>query len=361
MKFKDMAMLGVQQYIRIKKKNNLKKVDKKICALHKEWIGLNKYENKHYKGNEYAYKAFKNIYGKSSDYFVSDIMYQTMILPILNRCNYSKEGRNYGHTYFMDKNYQEIFIRGINSLHSIVHNINGVFFNEKYRMVSKDDALLLMETYDELVYKKTIETGHGKGVMLIKRAEYKDVIDTECGDYVIQEVLKQHESFAKFNESSVNVVRITTLFWRGDIYVLGGVLRIGAPGSFCDHLACEGKYPLVVGISENGELLDKVIDCERGYIYGDIYGKRINDVILKYETMKDLVTKEHMKYPKHGIIGWDLTIDKDGEIRCIEYNVRCPGIVQTQYALGPIFSKKTKRGNTLLDEIINEKNSDLEV
>ena len=212
--------------------------------------------------------------------------------------------------------------------------------------------ILLLSKYEKLVYKKSMEmeTGHGKNVRVIGKKDYKEILEEK--DFIIQEILKQHESLACYNESSVNIIRITSLFWKGNIYILGGILRIGAPGAFCDHLGNGKENPLVIPISEDGKLGNKAIDCDDGYVYEDVFGKKIEGRILKYEEMKELVKIEHQKYPKHGIIGWDLTLDENAEIRCIEYNVGCPGIMQTQYVLGAVFGKKTVEGNALLDEIL---------
>ena len=281
---------------------------------------------------------------------MSDDLYQNIILPKLNFSNYSKEGKYCeGQSYFNDKNYQEFFV-DIASPKCVLHNVDGVLYDNLFNRISVDSALLLLEKYDKLVYKKSTETGHGKDVFLINKSDYSRLIGTK--DYIIQEVLQQHDSLSCYNISSVNVIRITSLFWKGNIYILGGVLRIGAPGSFCDLVSTEGKYPLIVPILENGELGNRAIDCDRGYVYDDIRGKKIGKCILKYAEMQELVKREHQKYPKHGIIGWDLTLDKYEDIRCIEYNVDCPGIMQTQYALGAIFAKKSVGGSALLDEIL---------
>lgn len=354
MGLENLVYICARKCIGLKRKRILKKVDIEICALHEEWEELNKNELKVVKGNAYAYKAFKNIYGGDIRNFVSDTLYQNVILPKLNFTNYTKMGQYQGRTYFSDKNYLEFFVKDIKPLECVIHKINGLFYNKNFERITKDETLLLLNKYDELVYKKSIETGHGKGVSLIYRKDYNLLLDEYDSDYVIQEVLKQHESLAYFNASSVNVIRITTLLWKGYIYYLGGVLRIGPPGSFCDLVANGEMHPLIIPIHENGELGDKAIDCDRGYIYDNVWGKRIKGNVLKYEQMKELVKREHMKYPNHGIIGWDLTLDENADIRCIEYNIRCPGIIQSQYALGPIFAQKSVEGKMLLDEILNE-------
>lgn len=343
----------VKKYIAKNRRRQLRKRDKKICLLHKEWSRL-KYGECKSINDRYACIIYKNLCGKDMEYFVSDAFFQNYLLPKLNFANYTKENRYCaGHTCFADKNYQEIFVKAIKPLNTIIRNVHGVLFNNNYEKITEQEALVLMQPYERLVYKKSTDTGHGKDVSLIYKEDYTAVIYKNDADYVIQEILKQHESLAYYNSSSVNIIRITSINWKGNVYILGGILRVGAPGAFCDHLSCNNVHPLVIPIHEDGKLGSQAIDCDQGYIYNDVFGKRIGGYILKYEEMKERIKMEHSKYPNHGIIGWDLTLDENAEIRCVEYNVRCPGIMQSQYALGAVFSQKTVNGNVLLNEILN--------
>lgn len=67
--------------------------------------------------------------------------------------------------------------------------------------------------------------------------------------------------------------------------------------------------------------------------------------------MKEKVIKSHKKFPKCGIIGWDLTLDETGEIVFIEYNIGCPGIIQSQLVNGPIFANVKYYGELLLEAL----------
>ena len=173
------------------------------------------------------------------------------------------------------------------------------------------------------------------------------------GGYVVQKVLKQHESLSRFNSSSVNSIRITTLFWRGKIYTLGGIFKIGAPGEFCSHTAPnDNGHRSLIALDDDGRLTGKFIDSDSPKVYDDCYGLPPSGIIPKYRQMTELAVKEHSRFPNIGIIGWDITLDENENIICIEYNPDCPGIITSQYVLGPILAKRTSRGNMLLDEIM---------
>lgn len=165
--------------------------------------------------------------------------------------------------------------------------------------------------------------------------------------------MRQHEFFSKFNPSSVNVLRITSLFWKSEIYILGAILRVGAPGEFCDHTTSpENNHPRIIALDDEGRLTGKVIDPDLANVYDGCYGVAPCGQVPKYSRMKELVRREHMRFPHHRIIGWDITLDENANIVCIEYNCEWPGVIQSQYVLGPIFMQKSSRGVPLLHEIL---------
>lgn len=345
----------------IKTERWLIKQEREKCYRHSEWEKLSLTERKSCRKKDYyANLIYKNIRKQVEkgnrdkiQNFISDSFYQTYILRKLNKWNYTKDGRYFGKHCFVDKNFQELFFPEMMSLGYVLRNIEGIFFNKQGKIINQEEALRELKKHKKLVFKETIETGHGKGVRCVEYTDYQNVLVGMEKNFIVQEILEQHSSLAYYNETSVNVIRITTINWKGEVYILGGILRIGAPGSFCDHLKNGNKYPLVIPLTENGTLVKKAIDCDNGYVYEDVYGKQIQGSILHYDEMKDIVAKAHSKYPNYGIIGWDLTLDQEENIRCIEYNARVPGIVQTQLCLGPVFEIETSRGKTLLEEIVS--------
>lgn len=338
---------------KLKRRLELVQADKRMCCLHPDWADLTEMERRKIRWwDVYAHKCYKNIYGKYSTQFVSDALYQTQILTRLNAVNYTDSGMLHKDVVFCDKNYQDIFVDHAMFPNVVLRNIEGEFYDADFHHISLNNAVELCSGYSRLVFKNSTGAGHGVGVRVIHKKDYAVYMRSSGRDYIVQEIMKQHQSLAYYNDSSVNVIRITSLFWKGRVYILGGVLRIGAPGGFCDHLSKDGQYPLVIPVEEGGRLGKKAIDCDNGFVYDNVRGRKIGNFIPGYLKMKEFAKKTHIKYPHHKIIGWDLTLDEAGNIRCIEYNADCPGIVQSQFALGPIFSQKTERGNSLLDEIL---------
>ena len=126
-------------------------------------------------------------------------------------------------------------------------------------------------------------------------------------------------------------------------------MRVGPPGSFCDLLPNEGKHPLIVGLKDDGTLKDIAVDPDLFNRHDTVFGKRIVGQVPRYSEMKEIVIKTHSKFPKCGILGWDLTLDKNGNIVFIEYNPGCPGVIQTQLVNGPVFKDIRINGKPFLD------------
>lgn len=298
------------------------------------------------------FTIFKNMAGAQNlPYYVPEAIYKTVILPTLNPWNHTPSGVNRD-SCFSDKNYAELIMGGLQFPKVVFRRMQGVYYDADLHRITKEDALALAAPHSELVFKCSIGTSHGSGVKLLPAQEFAAAAESFSTDYVVQERVIQHESFSYFNESSVNILRITSVFWKGTVYILGAILRVGAPGSFCDHLPHGDTHNRDIAVMDDGTLANTAFDPDHCLIYNDIYGKEIRGSIPRYEEIKKLIIREHEKYPSYGIIGWDFTLDQAENILCMEFNTKWPGIFATQYAHGPVFAQKTKDGAPLLDEIL---------
>ena len=327
-----------------------------LLKSHPQWIGLTPQEKAQIRDKDYGqYAAYKNVYGKFEEGFVSDSLY-LRILRILNSANYTSAGSDIlAHNLFGNKNYFALLLKYLTLPKTVVMSINGELLNQDYQLITKESALDIMNAHSQLVFKPAAGTGHGTHVSLVDRKDFSAAMSqyvkyTEGGGgFIVQEVLRQHESFSRFNKSSVNVIRITTLFWKSELYILGAILRVGAPGQFCDHTTSQNNnHPRIIALDNEGRLTGKFIDPDLADVYDDCYGVPPEGVIPKFREMKELCLKEHMRFPHHRIIGWDITLDENENITCIEYNPGWPGIIQSQYVLGPVFMQKSSRGIPLL-------------
>lgn len=168
----------------------------------------------------------------------------------------------------------------------------------------------------------------------------KSILDEYRQDYVIQECIVQHSQYEEFNSSSVNTEKIISFLFKGNVYILTSILRVGAPGSCTDTASTGSGY--TVGIGSNGRLNDK------GYsIYGDIRyknanGKNFSDIkLVGHEAICNIIMSAHKMLPRFGIISWDFAVDKCGDPILIEYNLNYPDVIIYQMNNGPLFGNLT--------------------
>ena len=348
----------IKKYFNNKLIKNLRKAEIDMLKSNNIMKNLSEEEKKIIsKRNLRIAKIMKNTYYNWEEtdkrYFISDIYYQTELLPKLNDINYDKFGLCVEKNYFSDKNYEERNANLMKFPDCVIRCIDGFFYDKDFNYINFEEALKKINNYDNLVFKKSIGEGHGKNVSLICKKNYEDAIKSFGKNFVVQEIISQHKFLASFNNSSVNVIRVTSLLWKGKVYILGGIFRVGAPGSFCDHLSNNKINPRIVGLDESGNLIPYAVDPVNIAVYNDVFGQKIEGQIPFYTEIKEKICKQHLNFIHHKIIGWDITINSNNEIICIEFNSNCPGVIQTQMVCGPIFGKKINNGEILLNEILN--------
>lgn len=209
------------------------------------------------------------------------------------------------------------------------------------------DAILNFEK--DIIVKPTIESSHGNGVILIDagtktQCEIIDELLKYGLNYTVQERIEQHPDLAVFNDTSVNTIRITTYQdFNGNVKVINTSQRFGGKGKVFDN-ADSGSDGGFCGINTDGTYkreIHKIRHIET-YPMPEEFPVRVPS----FEKIKEAVVYLHHRFPQFALIGWDMTVDKDGHPVVVEYNFR-PGLTTSQQANGPLFSKED------LDEIMN--------
>ena len=328
---------------------------KELCEKNKDaWVPLTKEEQSKFKNEIYTFTVFKNLsknFEKYKDYYVSDPFYTSNLSPRLNPLHHKASGAGYA-ALFNDKNAFDSIFKGFLFPKTIIRRINGQLMDADYKGISKEKALSLLNKYDKVIFKETLDSSCGNGIFPTTKDDFEKQLDALKSDFIVQEQIRQHSFLANFNSSSVNVIRIFTLNWKGHVYVLDSRLRIGAPGSFCDHLGFGDVGPLEIKVDDDGSLIGKPFCEDEGKFVDDIFGVPATGKIPNYDKMLEFVINGHTLYPQMGFIGWDMTVDEDGNPMCIEANTSSPFIFASQCVSDPLFAKKSVDGRPLLDEIL---------
>ena len=328
------------RYFNRRTANSFKKVkDKKTLSKQQQQEILDYYKRLTGKSvslidHEYFYSRT----GKYSKEYMPIGLYEADIIGKANRLDC--------YNSYSDKNLDEMLLPGVKHPHSILKNINGYYYYEG-NPVSKDDAIALCKDLGEVVMKPSLAT-KGEGVVKISIRNgvledtgrpLQELFDEYHKDFLIQEVVHQHERMAALNPTSVNTIRILTYRSGMEVLLVYAVVRIGRKGEVIDNQSAGGMSTQIDG---EGRLCkyafgvagdDKIEKTDSGIVLEGYEIPSYNEAI---ETVKKL----HYSLPLFDLVGWDMAISEDGEPILIEWNGE-PGPSQT--ACGTGFGSLTER------------------
>jgi hypothetical protein len=265
--------------------------------------------------------------------YIPEDIFHLNILPALN-C--SRQAIGWGNKamfdyFFPDEPFPETVIR----------NMNGLFYDAKYEIITRDKALCIAKDLEGFVIKPSLDTGSGIGVKYIDNtSNINELFDNYRCDYLIQLPINQHRFYKSLNPSSVNSLKIMSLLWEGETIILSVMIRIGARDSFTDNLSSKGAY--VLSVNREGCIQGKKFS-DMGSIY-DIpqsLSGFYNKPIPGYFAVVDIINRLHIKMPYFKLISWDFAIDERENPVIIEYNLSSPNARNHQIFNGPLFGDLT--------------------
>lgn len=317
---------------------------KKLPALTEEEVSLIKDRWKgvkvSFKDGLWGFAAFKYNISFSPEYVPMCYFYPWLV-RVLNPIDASRIFSNKGMTY--------VYFKNVKQPQLIVRRLNGTYIDASGNMISRDEAVLIIASYnEECLFKLSYGSCCGKSIQKLQPLSNPELIektiDSYIGDFVVQSSLTQSPITAKFNPTSLNTFRISTLLLNGKFSVCTAMLRFGAPGSVVDNVGAGGAC---VGINNDGTLMPY------GYKKGGDKIESWNNVVFKgsiipnFEKVIDAAKCAHLNIPQCAFVGWDLAIDENGDINLIEANIDAPGLFFEQLANArPAFGDR-------FDEVIN--------
>lgn len=238
-----------------------------------------------------------------------------------------------------DKNYYDLLFPDIKQPKTVFRQIDGNFLDEKYNIISKEEALNIAKTFDRIIIKEATLSMGGHGISFWTPKEGNDVLLKRMSissNMIAQEVVKQHEVMSLLNKSSINTLRIASLFIDGETHIITQFVRIGCEGQLVDNVSSGGMY---CGINNTGKLNEFGYNhlgtpCKThpsGAIFNDI-------VIPNYEECIKTIKRLTPKMSNISKLqSWDIAITEDGKPLLIEPNFEYPDILVNQIACGPLF------------------------
>lgn len=295
--------------------------------------------------HEYFYSR-TGVYSKD---YIPMSFFHTDIIGRLNRLDL--------YNAYSDKNLDDILLTKVKHPHYYLKNINGYYYFEG-QPVSKTEATKLCANLNDVIIKPSLSL-KGNGV---RKISVKDGITNYEGlsldelfgqykkDFLIQDAVHQHPRISALNPTSVNTIRMATYRSGMEVLLVYAVIRIGREGQVIDNQSAGG---ISAKINPDGTL--------GKYAFGksgdDMIEKTDTGIVLdgyqlpSYEKAVAKVKELHYSLPLFDLVGWDISIDEDGEPVLIEWNGR-PGPSQT--ASGTGYGDLTER---IITEIWNRENT----
>lgn len=281
------------------------------------------------------YKLYSAKSQKVDPRYIPDDMWFEKILPYFSNTQFRRAGE--------DKCMHGIWFPDAKRPYTVVANVAGVFYDDKYHIITCEEAAKRCVAYKKFLIKPSIDSGEARLIhfydqenltvkkMLQEFAEFK-------ANFIAQEIIDQHPILTKLNATSLNTIRIMSFLFEGEVHILSSILRIGGGGARVDNIGA-GGYSCAVGL--NGMLSKLAVNRRSEWVESNQDGVKFETVkVPGYNEAIEFVKVLHMRLAHFKIIGWDIGISKEGEPVLIEFNSN-PG--QNQYSCGPTFGELTEK------------------
>ena len=218
--------------------------------------------------------------------------------------------------------------------------VDGEFYNGNMEQISRKECYSECADHYPLILKDSTSTSGGISVKQISSEKELDLVITgKRRDFLAQELLVQHPSFAKFNSTSVNTLRVTTLYLNGVYSTLSIILRMGKAGASVDNW----RGGILVGVDPDGKMHETGYDIHlnrfresNGTVFGEETISQVPELLIALEN-----AHKH-QFPLCKLIGWDIAFNASNEPVVIELNSSQPGVIGEQLCTGPIFGNRTQ-------------------
>lgn len=286
-------------------------------------------------------ELFKHYNGFDSRY-VSHYIYLPLIARRLNNYRYTN--------FFEHKSFLGFLVnRGLSFPKCFVRCIDREYYDGQMLQISKDDVIGICTKENKLLIKDSSGTSGGGSVQIAelsnlslsdKIERINCILNERNADFVIQEILNQHESVAKFNRTSINTFRVTSLYLNGEYSTLSVVFRFGKAGKTVDNW---GKGGIMIGVSPEGKLYERGYDIFLNE-YTEYNGIKFSEQQFDFipSLLHEVESTHKSSFPLCKLIGWDICYNYNGKPVVIEVNSSQPGLIGEQLCTGPIFGERTQ-------------------
>ena len=252
------------------------------------------------KAEEYFLFGFRNLTPSQRDEFLPDWVRDTVMQKVVGLDVFTREIRN---KYNFYKLLGQYFKRNVMLLPS-----GGGKYDDFERFALENRHLFM----------KRNSSSRGRGIRCCEvqtKEDARKVWETlakDSDDWIIEERIIQVQKTARWNQSSVNTVRLPAIFNNEKFTVLGPFFRTGRAGAIVDNAGAGGVFACINpktgvittdGIDENGIYYEK--HPNSGFRYKGWQ-------VPKWKELLDYAEQIHKEVPHHKYVGWDFALTEKG-------------------------------------------------
>ncbi|MBE6985050.1 MAG: hypothetical protein E7434_05475 [Ruminococcaceae bacterium] len=296
------------------------------------------------------HKLYQSMNGVHRIDYIPEIIYTTRIEHSANDYFYGK--------VLSDKAFLGVMfdnrIPKVRTPKTYISNSYGVFYDSERKIISECEAKEMICNIGEAVAKPTIDSSSGKNIKILdvhNGINIKDgmtiseIFNIYGSNFIIQEKIEPHSELKKIYPEAVNTFRVTSYILNANVYLAPISLRIGSGGSVVDNIHSggmgvavneDGTLHATAYLLGNGDKSDKATrHPDTGIVFQNVKFSFIDKIILAAKHLHGIVSNT-------GVISWDFTIDKNGDIVIIEVNLKGQGIWLPQIISGEsLFGENT--------------------
>lgn len=301
------------------------------------------------KPSHWWYNLFCDGQGKFDPRYITDPIWICSIIPYFNdmKMRLAYDDKGFYHRLFPD----------VKMPQTVVKQMGGYYYNgDGEELISREEAVRLIQQEQELIFKKSIYSWGGKGIDFYtasdeKKSDVNAILNSFQSNFVAQRIVRQHPDLSRVNRDSLNTVRVITFHFKEQIHFLSAQLRIGGVGARVDNVSAGG---CACSVKPDGWLQEKAIARSGGWTDTHASGIKFKDICVpSFDRVVQTAKRLHTQLPHFNIVGWDFSIDEAGDPVLIELNFN-PGQNQigskqptfgdmSEEVFDEVFRKKTLR------------------
>jgi hypothetical protein len=216
--------------------------------------------------------------------------------------------------------------------------VNGMFFSADHIAVPRAQVADLVFAQSDKVAFKLDQSSASRGVHFIDRADFDAARIERLGNGVFQRFIVQHEWFGQFASKAVATVRFTTVVDdAGRISLRACFLRLGRAADA--YVRPDSEICVPVDLA-TGKLYGEgyLADWSANAVHPDSKVRFQGLVLPAYAKCVEKVMALHARMPYARCVGWDVTVDANGDVQVMEWNAEHNDVKFSEATQGPCFA-----------------------